>query len=382
MSRPNEDISALTGLRGFATLWVVAYHFWEFLGFPRLQPAGFDASPLLDNAYFAVDIFFVLSGFLVARPFLRAALGQGPMPSYGGYLWRRVRRVIPAFWGNFLVLTALVWIATGVTPVGPIDALGHLGLLFWYTLPAGGVPFNPVWWTLPIEWWAYFLLPPLALALKRVPVWLWLVAVLGFVLWTRIGFVTHFFAGDQSFWWQAQDYRHLRARVDQFAIGLLAAWYFERGVSERAARRIGWIGLGLFALVFVHVGWFVPRWLHEAIRPWMYVHYTALAVSIAMVVLGIAAGWRGFARCFEGRIFMFAGTVSYSLYLWHYPVFQWLFRHAAWLDAAPAGLRGAIALIAAAIVTWIAYLAFERPFLTARAQGGKSGASIAQSSHA
>jgi len=382
MSRPNEDISALTGLRGFATLWVVAYHFWEFLGFPRLQPAGFDASPLLDNAYFAVDIFFVLSGFLVARPFLRAALGQGSMPSYGGYLWRRVRRVIPAFWGNFLVLTALVWIATGVTPVGPIDALGHLGLLFWYTLPAGGVPFNPVWWTLPIEWWAYFLLPPLALALKRVPVWLWLVAVLGFVLWTRIGFVTHFFAGDQSFWWQAQDYRHLRARVDQFAIGLLAAWYFERGVSERAARRIGWIGLGLFALVFVHVGWFVPRWLHEAIRPWMYVHYTALAVSIAMVVLGIAAGWRGFARCFEGRIFMFAGTVSYSLYLWHYPVFQWLFRHAAWLDAAPAGLRGAIALIAAAIVTWIAYLAFERPFLTARAQGGKSGASIAQSSHA
>lgn len=381
MARPNEDISALTGLRGFATLWVVAYHLWEFLGFPRLRLAGFDASPLLDNGYFAVDIFFVLSGFLVARPFIHAAQGKGPSPSYGQYLWRRVRRVIPAFWGNFLILTAVIWVATGTPPVDGIDALGHLTLLFWYTLPSGSIPFNPVWWTLPIEWWAYFVLPPLALALRRVPVGLWVAAILGFVLWTRVGFVTHFFAGDPSFWWQAPDYRHLRARFDQFAIGLLAAWYFERGVSAADARRIGWIGLGLFAVVFVHVGWFVPRWLHEAIRPWMYVHYTALAVSIAMVVLGIAAGWRGFARCFEGRVFMLAGTVSYSLYLWHYPVFQWLFRHAPWLDVSVA-TKAVLASIAAALTTWIAYLAFERPFLTARARGDKPASLPVPSAHA
>lgn len=382
MTRTPDDISALTGLRGFATLWVVAYHLWEFLGFPRLALGGFDASPLLDNGYFAVDIFFVLSGFLVARPFLRAALGLGAMPSYGRYLWRRVRRVIPAFWGNFLVLTVLVWAATGVSPVGPLDALGHLSLLFWYTLPSGSIPFNPVWWTLPIEWWAYFVLPPLALALRRVPVWLWVAAILGFVLWTRIGFVTHFFAGEQSFWWQAPDYRHLRARFDQFAIGLLAAWYFERGVSARDARRVGWIGLGLFAVVFVQVGWFVPRWLHDAIRPWMYVHYTALAVSIAMLVFGIAGGWRGFARCFEGRLFMLAGNVSYSLYLWHYPVFQWLFRHAPWLDAVPSSARALLAVVVAAGVTWLAYLAFERPFLSQRARGDKTTPAPVPSLHA
>lgn len=382
MTRTPDDISALTGLRGFATLWVVAYHFWEFLAFPPLRLGALDLTPLVGNGYFSVDIFFVLSGFLVARPFIRAAQGGGPTPSFAKYLQRRVRRVVPAYWANLLLLCLLIWLGTGQSPLGFVDALAHLAFLFWYTLPASAVPFNPVWWTLPIEWWAYFALPFLAIALKRVPVWLWVTAILAFVLWTRIGFVSHFFAGDQSFWWQAQDYRNLRARFDQFAIGLLAAWYFERGITPRQARLAGWVGLALFAITFVHVGWFVPRWLHEAIRPWMYVHYTALAVSVSLIVLAIAAGWRPLARCFEGRAFMLAGTLSYSLYLWHYPVFQWVLRDSAWFQAWPLALRAASALALAASATWLAYRCFERPFLTTRARGDKPEAATAQSAHA
>jgi peptidoglycan/LPS O-acetylase OafA/YrhL len=382
MPRPNEDISALTGLRGFATLWVVAYHFWEFLGFPRLRIGALDLSPLVDNGYFSVDIFFVLSGFLVARPFIRAAQGVGRPASYAQYLWRRVRRVVPAYWANLLILSVLIWLGSGESPLGFVDALAHLSFLFWYSLPANTVPFNPVWWTLPIEWWAYFVLPFLALALKRVPVWLYVVLVLAFVLWTRIGFVSHFFAGDQSFWWQAQDFRNLRARFDQFAIGVLAAWYFERGIGPRQARAAGLAGLFLFALTFVHVGWFVPRWLHEAIRPWMYVHYSALAVSVSLIVLAIASGWRPLARCFEGRVLMLAGTMSYSLYLWHYPVFQWVMRASPTFQDWPLAARAALALVLAALTTWLAYRLFERPFLSERARGGHNAPAAGQSAHA
>ncbi len=382
MTRTPDDISALTGLRGFATLWVAAYHFWELAGFPALRMGRIDPSPLLQNGYFSVDIFFVLSAFLVARPFLRAAQGRAPMPSYGGYLWRRVRRVVPAYWANLAILSALIWFGTGKSPLDAIGVLSHLSFLFWYTLPPSSVPFNPVWWTLPIEWWAYFLLPPLALALRRVPAWLWLGAIMAFVLWTRVSFVEHFFAGDQSFWWQAQDYHNLRARFDQFAIGLLAAWYFERGVTPNQARIAGWAGLALFAATFVYAGWFVPRWLHDAIRPWLYLHYTVLATAVALIVLAIASGWRPLARCFESRALMLAGNMSYSLYLWHFPIFVWAFKHAPFATAWPLAARGAVALVLTALATWIAYRLFERPFLSTRARGDKADPAAGQSQHA
>lgn len=382
MTRTPEDISALTGLRGFATLWVVTHHFWEFIGFPAISVAGLNLLPFIKNAYFGLDMFFVLSGFLVVRPYIRAAQGLGRMPSFWSYMMRRVRRVVPAYWANLTLLCLFIWIGTGQSPVSAIEYFGYLGFLFWFTLPAASMPLNPVWWTLPVEWWAYFVLPALALSLKRVPAWLWLAAIMLFVLWTRIGIVSHFFAGDTSFWWQPIDYRHLRSRFDQFALGVLAAWIFERGISVRQARAIGWTGVGLFAVVFVHVGWFVPRWFEEAIRPWMYVHFTAAALPLAMIILAMAGGWRPLARLFEGRVFMLAGVTSYSLYLWHFPIFVWVFKHAPGVAGWPLAARAVVALVLAALATWIAYRLFERPFLSTRARGDKAAAAAGQSLHA
>ncbi len=382
MNRTPDDIPALTGLRGLATLWVLTHHFWEFIGFPAIAAAGLDLRPFIKNAYFGLDMFFVLSGFLVVRPYVRAAQGLGRMPAFGQYLMRRVRRVVPAYWANVSLLALFIWAGTGGSPMSALEYFGYLGFLFWYTLPDQSLILNPVWWTLPVEWWAYFLLPPLVLALKRLPIWLWLTLVMAFVLWTRWSLVQHFFAGDTSFWWQPLDFRHLRSRFDQFAIGVLAAWFFERGLSADQARRIGWIGLGLFAIVFIHVGWFVPRWFEDAIRPWMYVNYTAAAIPQAMIILAIAAGWRPLARCFEGRIALLAGTMSYSLYLWHFPIFVWVFKYAPVVSGWPLAARAVIALALTAAATWIAYRLFERPFLSSRARGDNAARVAGQSTHA
>ena len=381
MQGTRADISALTGLRGVAALSVVVYHLWEMFGSPKLLLGSLAFAPVFANCFYGVDIFFVLSGFLIGRPFVRAAQTRTPMPPFLPYLWRRVRRLVPAYWANLIILFVVLTIATGTPPLGAVSLLAHLGFLFWYTLPYGALPFNPVWWTLPIEWWAYFALPALTLGLRQMHVWLWLALILAVVLWTRVEFVNHFYAGDQGFWWQAPDYRNLRARFDQFAIGLVAAWYFERGLSQHQARVVGWIGLAGFAAVFVYVGWFVPRWLFEATRPWMFVHYTAVAAPIALIVLASASGWRPLARCFESRALMVAGTMSYSLYLWHYPVFVYVFRHAPTSDW-PLAWRVVPALALAAVVTWIAYRCFERPFLAPRARDGSGVPAASQSTHA
>ena len=79
---------------------------------------------------------------------------------------------------------------------------------------------------------------------------------------------------------------------------------------------------------------------------------------------------------------MLAGTMSYSLYLWHYPVFAWVMQRSDLLQAWPLSLRAVFALLLAALATWIAYRLFERPFLSTRARGDKTNAAGGQSPHA
>ena len=90
--RAKQDIPALTGLRGAAALWVAAYHL--------LLPAGFvtgAAASVLGRGYLAVDLFFVLSGFVMALSYgdwFRARIGR---EAVGNFLLRRFARLYPLY---------------------------------------------------------------------------------------------------------------------------------------------------------------------------------------------------------------------------------------------------------------------------------------------
>ena len=87
----------LDGLRGLAALAVVCLHVWMYTD---ANDAGH--SVLLDAVVgefrVAVGLFFVLSGFLLARPWLAAARGERPLPGLGTFALRRVARIGPAYW--------------------------------------------------------------------------------------------------------------------------------------------------------------------------------------------------------------------------------------------------------------------------------------------
>ena len=74
-------VPALDGVRGVAVVAVLLFH-----------------DDLLRGGYLGVDLFFVLSGFLLGLPFLAAVRGLRPWPALGTYLIRRARRVLPALW--------------------------------------------------------------------------------------------------------------------------------------------------------------------------------------------------------------------------------------------------------------------------------------------
>lgn len=161
---PPADLKPLTALRFMAAAWVVLYTFW-----PNLD-AGFTPH-LAAKGYLGVELFFVLSGFILGHVYLQAA-GTGRF-RYGGFLWARIARVYPLHLATLVGVGALgvAAVAAGIS----IDA----NILSWETLPANllmihawGVTNAAGWnhpsWSISAEWFAYLTFPAFAFAAWRL----------------------------------------------------------------------------------------------------------------------------------------------------------------------------------------------------------------------
>ncbi len=151
----------LDSIRAIAALSVVVFHagFWS-----RVTETGSVAAPFLTHLDVGVTVFFVLSGFLLYRPFVRARLLGGPAPSAAAYGWRRALRIVPAFWVA-LTLIAL-WVPKPDT-FEPSHAVVYYGFAQIYTdLALGGIGQA---WTLCVEVTFYAMLPLWAVLLRRLP---------------------------------------------------------------------------------------------------------------------------------------------------------------------------------------------------------------------
>jgi peptidoglycan/LPS O-acetylase OafA/YrhL len=355
---------ALTGLRGVAAGSVLAYHLWQFSAGPAfwLGPAGlaYPLHALPACGYLGVDLFFVLSGFLLGLPFLAAVRGMRPWPRLATYFARRGLRVVPALWAQIALLFVIGLVATGAPPFGFRTALLH-GLFLQHLAHAPGL-INPVYWTLPVEWWFYFTLPALAVLFRYARWWLLLAAVLLWVVLFRLWCHAWLWEGRWDIGFNYGSIIHLRARYDQFFLGVLAAWlHLAHPDSPRWRGAAAILGLlSLLALapslmargdMFIHIDY-----------PWVLVHHTVVALPLAALVFGAAGNLRWLTVLLANRAVAWLGLISYSLYLWHYPVIEAV-RHYGGFDPGRRWLGALIATAAALAVSWLSYRFVERPFL-------------------
>lgn len=364
---------ALTGLRGIAALWVLVFHLWQRTGAPALALGPLDLTPLAAHGYLGVDLFFVLSGYLIGGPWVAARLG-GAKVAFGKFWWRRLLRVFPAYWAQWAVLALLAASGPGGFPMGAGEAL--LSLSLTANLIDNATSLNPVWWSLPVEWDFYLVAPLVALAFtarRPLPRGLLLIvlACVGFRL------LVWWMVFDQGLQWLPL-YRwviQLPGRLDQFALGMLVAHalMLGRGGSERRLALAG----TLATLVLV---WLLPRKgyvVDQALAPWLYFQFTVFGCAFAALLGAAAMSRTGLMRALlANRPLVFIGTISYSLYLWHYPVLEWLSRHAKASGASTASWRwAALAVAASVLVSAISYVLTERPFLRHRRAGAGRGQS-------
>ena len=153
------NLKQLTSLRFFAALWVVAFHYWPSLtgGYPVL----------VDKGYLGVELFFLLSGFILAHVYLDDA-GVGCL-HYGRFLWARLARIYPV---HLVTLAAIGLMGAAALALG--YPMTH-PVIVWSVLPqnlllihAWGAASVSAWnhpsWSISAEWFAYVFFPLFARA--------------------------------------------------------------------------------------------------------------------------------------------------------------------------------------------------------------------------
>jgi peptidoglycan/LPS O-acetylase OafA/YrhL len=299
----------IQGLRAVAVGVVVLFHAW-----PRRMPGG----------YVGVDVFFVISGFLISGHLL--ASPPRSLAGLTGFWARRIRRLLPAallVLGATLVLTRLI--APAITWAHTAREVMHAA---WYSenwslasqsldyLAADTVP-TPVqhYWSLSVEE-QFYLVWPLLIAAA------WLVAVrlrrrpagfvlLGLLVVVAISLVESVHTTSTQ---PARAYFVTWTRAWEFALGGVVAW-----VAHFSARRwrgftadlAGWLGLGCIVAACFSFSAKTPFPGYAALLPVLGTGLVLLARSEGRVGPGFL--WR-----LPGAQWL--GDISYSVYLWHWPL--------------------------------------------------------------
>ena len=360
----HSHLDVLTGIRGWAALWVFLYHVWSMSGHPefRVPLAGIslDFTPMLSIGGAGVTIFFVLSGFLLAIPFAEWQSGLRPRPPLDRYFLRRVMRVFPAY---YVQLAILLLIAVWVPGQYSIDDGGSLfrHLLMLFTPPPlGTLPINGVWWTLPIEFSFYLVLPLLALLLRPGRWWMLLAGSMTTMYLWRRGMVVYL--DDASIPERVVATYQLPGSMDAFGLGMLAALlYVNRSYLPEwllPRMNLGRLGLLGLALVLAAIYW-LPTKRHEywADNPVFYLWTPALVLGVATIIYAGVGGGRVINRLFANRFMVYAGLVSYSYYLWHFPVLNWIVG-TKWFQAIESARFLWLLLISAPIIFVISMLSY------------------------
>ncbi len=348
----------IEGLRGLAALYVVLQHVctlsdpYSKMARPGAEPRwlAWVMAPLW-YGHLAVAAFIVLSGFCLQLSLYGRSNGR--LTDRREFFRRRCRRILPPYYACLAFSLIVVWLVTSrqkgmpwaqYVPVTWENVMAHVFMIH-NLRPEWMYKINGVLWSIAIEFQLYLFFPLLVgLLINRGRL-----ALLGTVAGV-VAVPLIFVAGSHKLYlWYAP----------LFALGMVAAHI---GLHPRRRRPApGWValtGLTFGALCVLSIGWTKSLWIRDSLG--------GLAIS-ALLVLGLLTP-RGLAiRFLSLRWIVIAGTISYSLYLFHHPILQIVEA------ARPEGVASdvarfafllaigvPIALVGSAGFFWL----FERPFLS------------------
>lgn len=303
--RPEID-----GMRAIAVVAVIVYHL-------KIDWGG---GALLSGGFLGVDLFFVLSGFLISGLLFDEFRGNGRI-DLGRFYWRRARRILPPL---LLVMLASLPAAWALLLPSELErfslslaaALAFVSNVFWffelseYGAQSGLLqPFLHTW-SLAIEEQFYLIFPPLLILLLPRLSSRSLLGVLAALTVAALGVAAYTTAVYPAF-----SFYTPTSRAWEMLAGALLAALTHQGVARCQGGLYRLVpGLALAVLVWA----FLTRDLVELQHP----GYDTLPVILATCGLICCADPRELVtRVLSSTPMVWVGKLSYSLYLWHFPVF-------------------------------------------------------------
>jgi peptidoglycan/LPS O-acetylase OafA/YrhL len=303
--RPDVD-----GLRAIAVCSVVLFHcgFWP-----------------ISSGFVGVDIFFVISGYLIGGIILRDT--KAGRFRLGHFYARRARRILPALFvvvtaacaSGWFLLSASEYRAVGATAVSTLLAYSNFSFWRFQDYFVNGARFWPLLmtWSLGVEEQFYLLLPFLVLALRRYA-WSTLLTVLSAATLASFGLALY--------WTRATPmaaFYLLPGRAWEFGVGIILAalemrfgpgWcLFSDRWRQKTLNALAWLGLLLLAIGVTGFDESTPFPGLMAVLP----------VLGAALLLAAQGSWVN-QRLLSNKPIVFVGLISYSWYLWHWPFISYV----------------------------------------------------------
>jgi peptidoglycan/LPS O-acetylase OafA/YrhL len=338
---PNR-ILALDGVRGIAILGVLLCH--------GLCPIKTESSwahalkALFSFGTFGVDLFFVLSGFLITQILLKNHESSNLLKVF----WiRRIARIMPLYLAFLAVMFAIcAFFITENMPAVP--GWAYLFYLQNFYLAAGASPSHfgfDITWSLVIEEHFYLIFPFLiAFAPRKYHLRIILTAC---CMGLPMRLLVHPWLGNHFHLVQLNSL-FLTGRIDELSGGALLAYLIQ--TRDLLSRR-------LFSPVCVVVAWAFVGGLY-ALKTGD--HFITAVAGVLTIGTLLGKSWTVCSKLFESHVLRFFGRISYALYLFHSPVF-WYFHHAFTGAAALCGVL--LAAGVAITLAWISTCWFEEPLL-------------------
>lgn len=318
-----RKIEIINGLRGLAILAIIYHHLpgQYYKDTAYLTDSGFFLYPytFLSNGWLGVNLFFILSGFVLFLPYMQGKREIGTLRDVWGFYLHRAARLLPLYYFSVFFVVFILLRAAG-DPGFMRDFSLMLTVTFNFTRDMWHPSYNAVLWSIGVEVWFSILFPFLIILVNRIGLKRLFVIVLVLSLVVR-------FAG---VWFPIFELTHpsprfnvmkdsVLGRLDDFLVGMLICYLYVRGIRERGVRAPWLVFLvGLVLLAVSCTLW--DYWTHGHITNRYLPFFNNITqAAFFLIMLALLSLKGGFLRAiFTFRPLQVAGLMCYSLYVWHY----------------------------------------------------------------